>query len=127
MTAGAATRGLPIEFSGLSKHFGPVVAVDDLSFTVEPGRVTGFLGPNGSGKTTTLRMLLGLVHPSAGTATIGGRHYQRPREPFEAPSAPCSRRPASTRRGGPAPTCAWRRAPEVTTRGGPTRCSSWSA
>ena len=61
---------------GLSKHFGPVLAVDDLSFTVEPGRVTGFLGPNGSGKTTTLRMLLGLVHPSAGTATIAGRNYQ---------------------------------------------------
>ena len=50
-----------------------MLAVDDLSFTVEPGRVTGFLGPNGSGKTTTLRMLLGLVRPSAGTATIGGR------------------------------------------------------
>ena len=75
MTAGATTRGLPIEFSGLSKHFGPVLAVDNLSFTVEPGRVTGFLGPNGSGKTTTLRMLLGLVHPSAGTATIGGHNY----------------------------------------------------
>ncbi|MCU1431967.1 MAG: transporter ATP-binding protein [Actinotalea sp.] len=59
----------------LSKRFGLVQAVDDLSFTVRPGRVTGFLGPNGAGKTTTLRMLLGLVRPSAGTATIGGRHY----------------------------------------------------
>ena len=76
MTAGASPRGLPIEIRGLSKHFGTVLAVDDLSFTVEPGRVTGFLGPNGSGKTTTLRMLLGLVHPSAGTATIAGRNYQ---------------------------------------------------
>ncbi len=76
VTAGSSTRGLPIEFSGLSKHFGPVLAVDNLSFTVEPGRVTGFLGPNGSGKTTTLRMLLGLVHPSAGTATIAGRNYE---------------------------------------------------
>jgi ABC-2 type transport system ATP-binding protein len=75
MTAGATTRGLPIEIRGLSKHFGPVKAVDSLSFTVEPGRVTGFLGPNGSGKTTTLRMLLGLVHPSAGTATIAGHKY----------------------------------------------------
>src|SRR5271156_3801670 len=75
MTPGATSRGLPIEIKGLSKHFGTVVAVDDLSFTVEPGRVTGFLGPNGSGKTTTLRMLLGLVHPEAGTATIGGRNY----------------------------------------------------
>ena len=47
----------------LSKSFGPVRAVDDLSFQVAPGRVTGFLGPNGAGKTTTLRMLLGLVRP----------------------------------------------------------------
>jgi ABC-2 type transport system ATP-binding protein len=76
MTAGSSPRGLPVEFKGLSKHFGSVLAVDNLSFTVEPGRVTGFLGPNGSGKTTTLRMLLGLVHPSAGTATIAGRNYQ---------------------------------------------------
>jgi ABC-2 type transport system ATP-binding protein len=76
MTAGAPSRGLPLEFNGLSKHFGTVRAVDNLSFSVEPGRVTGFLGPNGSGKTTTLRMLLGLVHPSAGSATIGGRAYQ---------------------------------------------------
>ena len=76
MTVGATTRGLPIEIRGLSKHFGPVRAVDELTFTVEPGRVTGFLGPNGSGKTTTLRMLLGLVHPSAGTATIAGHNYQ---------------------------------------------------
>src|ERR1700735_682102 len=77
MTVGTRSRaGLPIEFTGITKHFGPVLAVDDLSFTVEPGRVTGFLGPNGSGKTTTLRMLLGLVHPSAGTATIAGQSYQ---------------------------------------------------
>jgi ABC-2 type transport system ATP-binding protein len=81
VTAGEAVRGLSIEFSGLTKHFGPVQAVDDLSVTVEPGRVTGFLGPNGSGKTTTLRMLLGLVHPTAGTATIGGRRYQDLEQP----------------------------------------------
>jgi ABC-2 type transport system ATP-binding protein len=60
----------------LTKSFGSVRAVDDLSFTVEPGTVTGFLGPNGAGKTTTLRMLLGLVRPDAGTATIGGRPYR---------------------------------------------------
>ncbi|HVB91432.1 MAG TPA: ATP-binding cassette domain-containing protein [Acidimicrobiales bacterium] len=76
MTTSATPRGLPIEISGLSKHFGDVVAVDNLSFTVAPGRVTGFLGPNGSGKTTTLRMLLGLVSPSAGQATIGGKFYR---------------------------------------------------
>ncbi len=81
MTVGEATRGLPLEINGLSKNFGSVRAVDNLSFTVEPGRVTGFLGPNGSGKTTTLRMLLGLVHPSAGTATIGGRDYRELENP----------------------------------------------
>jgi ABC-2 type transport system ATP-binding protein len=59
----------------LTKHFGAVRAVEDLSFSVRPGRVTGFLGPNGAGKTTTLRMLLGLVRPTSGTATIGGRRY----------------------------------------------------
>jgi ABC-2 type transport system ATP-binding protein len=60
---------------GLGKSFGSVRAVDDLSFRVEPGRVTGFLGPNGSGKTTTLRMLLGLVRPSDGRALVGGHAY----------------------------------------------------
>ncbi len=64
-----------IEVRGLSKHFGPVRAVDDLSFEVPFGRVTGFLGPNGSGKTTTLRILLGLVGANAGTATFSGRRY----------------------------------------------------
>jgi ABC-2 type transport system ATP-binding protein len=60
---------------GLGKTFGAVRAVDDLSFRVEPGRVTGFLGPNGSGKTTTLRMLLGLIAPSEGRALVGERAY----------------------------------------------------
>ncbi|MCW2696137.1 MAG: transporter related protein [Modestobacter sp.] len=60
---------------GLSKTFGQVRAVDDLSFTVEPGQVTGFLGPNGAGKTTTLRMTLGLVTPDVGTATFDGVRY----------------------------------------------------
>ncbi|MEV4319182.1 ATP-binding cassette domain-containing protein [Actinocrispum sp. NPDC049592] len=60
---------------GLTKTFGSVLAVQNLSFTVEPGTVTGFLGPNGAGKTTTLRMLLGLVTPTAGFATINGRPF----------------------------------------------------
>jgi len=64
-----------IEVRGLTKRFGSLTAVDHLDFDVEPGRVTGFLGPNGSGKTTTLRMLLGLVRATAGSATIDGRRY----------------------------------------------------
>lgn len=64
-----------IEVHRLTKSFGAVQAVDDLTFTAEPGIVTGFLGPNGAGKTTTLRMLLGLVRPDAGTASIGGLRY----------------------------------------------------
>ena len=68
--------GHDITVTGLGKRFGPVRAVDDLTFTVAPGRVTGFLGPNGAGKTTTLRMLLGLVEPTSGSATIAGRRYR---------------------------------------------------
>jgi ABC-2 type transport system ATP-binding protein len=64
-----------IEIHSLSKEFGSVRAVDEVSFEVAAGRVTGFLGPNGSGKTTTLRMLLGLVSIDSGTATFGGRRY----------------------------------------------------
>ena len=60
----------------LSKRFGDVLAVDDLSFALERGTVTGFLGPNGAGKTTTLRMLLHLVAPSAGRALVLGGRYQ---------------------------------------------------
>ena len=70
-----ALTGGRIVVSGLTKRYGSLTAVDDLSFSVEPGRVTGFLGPNAAGKTTTLRMLLGLVAPTRGTATIGGRRY----------------------------------------------------
>jgi ABC-2 type transport system ATP-binding protein len=60
---------------GLSKRFGPVTAVRDLSFIVSPGAVTAFLGPNGSGKTTTLRMMLGLIRPSGGEALFGSQPY----------------------------------------------------
>jgi ABC-2 type transport system ATP-binding protein len=67
--------GALIEFSHVTKTFGQVSAVNDLSFTVEPGRVTGFLGPNGAGKTTSLRVLLGLVTPTSGTATFAGIRY----------------------------------------------------
>ena len=65
----------PIHIEGLTKRYGPVLAVDDLSFSVPAGRVTGFLGPNGAGKTTTLRILLGLVHPTTGSARVHGVRY----------------------------------------------------
>jgi ABC-2 type transport system ATP-binding protein len=72
-----------IVVESLSKDFGKRVrAVDQLSFTVEPGSVTGFLGPNGAGKTTTLRMLLGLVRPTSGIATIGGQAYHHIPKPL---------------------------------------------
>jgi ABC-2 type transport system ATP-binding protein len=71
-----------IVVSGLTKHYARVRAVENLSFTVQPGRVTGFLGPNGAGKTTTLRMLLGLVTPTRGTATIGGQPYSSLHDPL---------------------------------------------
>jgi ABC-2 type transport system ATP-binding protein len=59
----------------LTKRFGALVAVDDLSFSLEPGTITGFLGPNGAGKTTTLRMLLGLAAPTSGRALVFGEQY----------------------------------------------------
>jgi len=65
-----------INVDHLTKRYGPITAVDRLSFEVGPGRVTGFLGPNGAGKTTTLRMLLGLTAPTSGTATINGARYR---------------------------------------------------
>src|SRR3954454_16791583 len=66
---------LPIDVESMTKDFGSVRAVDDLSFSVAPGRVAGFLGPNGSGKTTTLRAPLGLVQPARARALVGGRAY----------------------------------------------------
>jgi ABC-2 type transport system ATP-binding protein len=64
-----------IAFEGLTKKFGAVTALDDLTAEVSPGRITAFLGPNGSGKTTSMRLLLGLDAPTAGSATVGGRAY----------------------------------------------------
>jgi ABC-2 type transport system ATP-binding protein len=71
-----------IEVSGLSKRYGPIKALDDVSFTVQPGRVTGFVGPNGAGKSTTMRVILGLDASDAGRALIGGRPYGSLRHPL---------------------------------------------
>jgi len=71
-----------IEIDGLRKRFGPVQALDGMTFTVQPGRVTGFVGPNGAGKSTTMRVVVGLDAPDAGTATIGGRPYRTLQNPL---------------------------------------------
>jgi ABC-2 type transport system ATP-binding protein len=70
-----------IQVDRLTKQYGAIRAVDDLSFTLEPGSITGFVGANGAGKSTTLRMLLGLTRPTSGTALIDGRPYQELHRP----------------------------------------------
>jgi ABC-2 type transport system ATP-binding protein len=88
-----------IELVGLTKAFRARVAVDDLTVTVEPGRVTGFLGPNGSGKTTTMRCILGLTRPTSGTATVLGRPYRQLGSPMRGVGAlidPRARHPGRT-------------------------------
>ena len=65
-----------IEARGLVKRYGSTMAVNDLSFSIQPGLVTGFLGPNGAAKTTTMRMILGLDAPTQGSVTVGGRSYR---------------------------------------------------
>lgn len=74
--------GRMITAEGLTKRFGDKTAVDDVSFTVEPGTVTGFLGPNGAGKSTTMRMIVGLDRPTSGRATVAGREYKKLRAPL---------------------------------------------
>ncbi|MEN1883801.1 ABC transporter ATP-binding protein [Streptomyces mirabilis] len=71
-----------IDVQNLTKEYGSLRAVDDLTFSVLPGRVTGFLGPNGAGKSTTMRLVLGLDRPTSGTATVGGRPYASFDEPL---------------------------------------------
>jgi len=74
--ASPADNSAVVTASSLTKRFGEVVAVDDLTFSLSKGTVTGFLGPNGAGKTTTLRLLLGLAEPTAGEALVFGRRYR---------------------------------------------------
>ena len=83
-----------IEAHGLTKRYGSKTAVDDVTFTVHPGKVTGFLGPNGAGKSTTMRMIVGLDHPTHGTVTVNGRPYAQHR-------APARGRRAARREGRP--------------------------
>jgi ABC-2 type transport system ATP-binding protein len=88
-----------IELAGLTKEYGTRLAVDDLTVTIHPGRVTGFLGPNGSGKTTTMRCVLGLARPTSGTATVLGRPYRELAHPMRRVGAlidPRARHPGRT-------------------------------
>ena len=71
-----------IDVTGLRKRFGPVLALDGMSFAVKPGQVTGFIGPNGAGKSTTMRVILGLDAADQGTALVGGRPYPSLRRPL---------------------------------------------
>ena len=91
---------------GLTKRFGSVLAVDDLSFALEPGTITGFLGPNGAGKTTTLRMLLGLAAPTSGTRARVRAALRASSTRRRCGSARCSRRPTSIPAVRAATTCA---------------------
>jgi ABC-2 type transport system ATP-binding protein len=77
-----AVMDATIEVRALTKRYGTVVAVDDLTFSVAPGHVTGFVGPNGAGKSTTMRLILGLAAPDAGTALVGGEQYVEKRIPL---------------------------------------------
>ncbi|HSR87053.1 MAG TPA: ATP-binding cassette domain-containing protein [Streptosporangiaceae bacterium] len=71
-----------IEARGLTKRYGDTLAVNDLSFSVEPGKITGFLGPNGAGKTTTMRMILGLDRPTSGEVTVAGKPFPQLTRPM---------------------------------------------
>ena len=71
-----------IEIDGLAKRYGDKTAVDRLSFVVEPGVVTGFLGPNGAGTSTTMRMIAGLDRPTTGTVRVNGKHYPESAAPM---------------------------------------------
>jgi len=71
-----------IEARGLTKRYGDTLAVDDLSFSVEPGKITGFLGPNGAGKTTSMRLILGLDHPTSGTVAVNGKPFAQLAHPM---------------------------------------------
>jgi ABC-2 type transport system ATP-binding protein len=88
-----------VRVDGLTKRFGSFTAVDHVTFEVEPGEVLGYLGPNGSGKTTTIRMLLGLLLPTEGTATVLGLDAARQAEAIRPQVGYMSQKFASSRRG----------------------------
>jgi energy-coupling factor transporter ATP-binding protein EcfA2 len=114
-----------ISVHDLTKQFGAVTAVAGLGFTVEPGGVTGFLGPNGSGKTTTLRMILGLVAPTSGEARINGARFAELDAPGRVVGAVLEAQ-GSIRRAAGGRTCGSRPPRWEWRTGGSTRCWAWS-
>jgi ABC-2 type transport system ATP-binding protein len=87
-----------IEVTNLTKKYGDKTAVDDLTFTVQPGIITGFLGPNGAGKSTTMRLILGLDAPTSGTVTVGGKPYREHAKPLQVVGALLEARAVHTSR-----------------------------
>src|SRR4051794_21657671 len=80
-TTALSRREPPLSATSLSKRYGNVLALDDLTFRLEPGSITGLLGPNGAGKTTTLRLVLGLAAPTSGRAAVFGQPYRELEHP----------------------------------------------
>jgi ABC-2 type transport system ATP-binding protein len=97
-----------IEAKGLSKRYGDIVAVDDVSFSVGRGEVVGFLGPNGAGKTTTMRLLTGFLPPTDGTAVIAGHDiFEDPLAARRSVGPICTSWPASRTSGGSSAARRW--------------------
>jgi ABC-2 type transport system ATP-binding protein len=86
-----------LEVRHVSKRYGALTAVRDVSFTVKPGEVLGYLGPNGSGKSTTVKMVVGLMPPTRGQILFDGRDVQEDLGAYKAHWDTCPRRPTSTR------------------------------
>ena len=114
-----------IEARNLSKRYGPVRAVHHLSFEVGPGRVTGFLGPTGAGKSTTMRLILGLKRPAEGSLTVDGHRYVDAR--FRSTgSVPSWTRLRCTAGGEPSTTTGGRHRATASLEGASRRYSTWS-
>ena len=114
-----------VTVTDLTKHFGAVEAVSGLTFSVEPGRVTGFLGPNGSGKTTTLRIILGLVAPTSGEARVNGARFAELDAPGRVVGAGLAAQGCHPGRTGRAPGSDRRRSGRATTSRTTRRDRRW--
>jgi ABC-type glutathione transport system ATPase component len=113
-----------VQAESLTKRFGELSAVTDLSFVLEAGTITAFLGPNGAGKTTTLRMVLGLAAPTSGRALVFDRRYNDLSVP-RCGSVRCWRRPIFTLGARVVITCGCSGAPSMFPTRAPMRCCAW--